>query len=303
MSTPLAAVGHGQQRNIAEDLWSRIDAEFLASAGWNPLTETLVPQADHPLLGFRQCRVQGCQTEAATADGLCVTCQNAYAASDMTIDEFAAGGRVRRLRRGEIICAVRGCPRPCQNNNNNLCQVHNNQRKRLKLSVAQFVDHPAAQPLPGFGVCRVAVCDRPARYRRGLCGTHYARWWAEGRQGLPTDLDAWCLTAAPIASGHQVILRGLSARCRPRSSSASSNGANAASSPTSTAADLRPPPPRCGGRDHRRLRRHGLPRHVRRLGQELQSALSRGATRRPSRARTPGTWASSVAAENDWISQ
>lgn len=289
MSTPLAAVGHGQQRNIAEDLWSRIDAEFLASAGWNPLTETLVPQADHPLLGFRQCRVQGCQTEAATADGLCVTCQNAYAASDMTIDEFAAGGRVRKLRRGEIICAVRGCPRPCQNNNNNLCQVHNNQRKRLKLSVAQFVDHPAAQPLPGLGLCRVAVCDRAARYRCGLCGTHYARWWAEGRRGVPIDLDAWCLTTFPIASGHQVILRGLSAqvqaeilygiqqRCRRGVITylyqlrIFTRRLRAADITTIADFDVTE-----------------LPRHVRRLVEELQSALSRGAT--PANEQRKDTW-------------
>src|SRR4029079_18171434 len=82
--------------------------------------------------------------------------------------------------------------------------------QRLNLSAVQFVNHPAAQTLPGFGVCRVPVCDRQAPYRRGLCGTHYGRWWDQHRKGLTTDFDAWCRAASPIASGHAVIMRGLS---------------------------------------------------------------------------------------------
>ena len=157
--------------------------------------------------------------------------------------------------------------------------MHENQRKRLDLSAQQFVNHPTTQPLPGFGVCRVPVCDRQARYLRGLCGTHYARWWDQDRQGLTTDFDAWCRTAAPIASGHAVIMRGLSSavqaeillglqeRCR--------RGV------ITYLSQLRI--------FTRRLRSAGvvtiadfdvvqLPRHVRRLGQELQDAISRGAT-------------------------
>jgi integrase len=168
-------------------------------------------------------------------------------------------------------------PGPCQNNNIMLCQVHNNHRKRLKLSATQFVDHPAAKPLPGFGVCRVPVCDRAARYWRGLCGTHYARWWADGRKGMSIDLDAWCQAASPVANGHAVILRGLSShvqaeilfglqqRCR--------RGVitylyqlrifirrfRAAGAVTIADVDVTQ-----------------LPRHVRRLVQELQDAIARG---------------------------
>jgi hypothetical protein len=111
VSAPLVVVGGGRQRDATRDLWSRIDAEFLTTAGWNSLTETLAPQADHPLLGFRPCRVQGCRTEAGSLDGLCVTCRKAYKSSGKSIDEFAVGGPVRKLMRGEVICAVRDCPR------------------------------------------------------------------------------------------------------------------------------------------------------------------------------------------------
>jgi hypothetical protein len=279
VSTVLAAVSDPRPQSATEDPWSRLDAEFLTTAGWDPATETLAPPPDHPLLGFRSCRVQGCRSEAGPADGFCVTCRKAYQLSGMSVEEFATAGPVRQLRRGEVICAVGDCPRPCRNNSITLCQAHDDQRKRLDLSAAQFVNHPAAQPLPGFGVCRVPVCDRQARYLRGLCGTHYARWWDQDRKGLTTDFDAWCRAASPIASGHAVIMRGLSSavqaeilfglqeRCR--------RGV------ITYLYQLRI--------FTRRLRAAGvvsiadlevarLPRHVRRLGQELQDAVSRGST-------------------------
>ena len=64
VSAVLAAVGDSRPQRTNEDPWSRLDAEFLTTAGWNPETETLAPQPDHPLLGFRCCRVQGCRAEA-----------------------------------------------------------------------------------------------------------------------------------------------------------------------------------------------------------------------------------------------
>jgi hypothetical protein len=51
--------------------------------------------------------------------------------SGMSVEEFATAGPVRQLRRGEVICAVGDCPRPCRNNSITLCQVHDDQRKRL----------------------------------------------------------------------------------------------------------------------------------------------------------------------------
>ena len=95
MSAVLAAVGDLQPEGTNEDPWSRLDAEFLATAGWNPLAEILAPQPDHPLLGFRCCRVQGCRSEAQRADGFCVTCRKAYQLCGMSVEEFAAAGPVR----------------------------------------------------------------------------------------------------------------------------------------------------------------------------------------------------------------
>ena len=70
---------------------------------------------------------------------------------------------------------------------------------------------PRAEPLPGFGPCRVVVCTRQAHARRGLCRAHDVRWREQHRAGMlaVTDFGAWCRSSAPVASGHEVVLRGL----------------------------------------------------------------------------------------------
>ncbi|HWX98763.1 MAG TPA: hypothetical protein VNY55_02485, partial [Mycobacterium sp.] len=60
-----------------------------------------------------------------------MTCRKAYQLSGMPVEEFATAGPVRKLRRGEVICAVGDCPRPCRNNSITLCQAHDDHRKRL----------------------------------------------------------------------------------------------------------------------------------------------------------------------------
>lgn len=206
MTALLAAVGDRRRPQIdADEPWSRLDPEFLRCAGWNQSTETLAPHPDHPLLDFRPCQVQGCGSEALP-DGLCTTCSKAYRRSGAAWEEFVAAGPVRKKRVGEVICAVHGCPRPARSR---LCAIHGAQCNRLGLSLAEFVEHPAAQPLPGFGECQVTACDRRAHCRRGLCRPHDARWWAQRRDGLTTDFEVWCQTTWPVARGHEVVLRGL----------------------------------------------------------------------------------------------
>ena len=193
----------------AEELWRRLDQGFLADAGWDPRTQTLAPAADHPLLGFRPCSVRGCEGQGWLPGGLCATCHQVYQRTELGIEEFIAVGPVRNKHYGEAICQVGGCPRPARNNRLVFCNTHDNHRKRLGLSATRFVEHPEARPLPGFGPCRVAVCERQAHCRRGLCRAHDVRWWQQHRHGLTSDFERWCRSASPVASGHQVVLRGL----------------------------------------------------------------------------------------------
>ncbi len=48
-------------------LAGRIDAAFLAEAGWDAGTWVLTLPAEHPLLGRTFCRAPGCQTTSAAS--------------------------------------------------------------------------------------------------------------------------------------------------------------------------------------------------------------------------------------------
>jgi integrase len=195
----------------AEDLWRHLDPAFLCEAGWNPKTQTLAPPPGHPLLGYRLCLVRGCAGQGLTPDGFCATCRKARRRSDLSAEEFIAAGPVRARHGGEVICSVKGCPRPVRTRRLQLCYTHEHRRRHLGLSLAEFRQHPQAQPLPGFGPCKVAVCTRQAHARRGLCRAHDVRWWEQHRAGAVTaaDFGAWCRSSAPVASGHEVVMRGL----------------------------------------------------------------------------------------------
>jgi integrase len=208
---PVNYAGRAGKEFRAEDLWRLLDPGFLAEARWDPRGEVLAPAPDHPLLGFRVCRVLGCQGHALLPEQLCATCRGAYRRSDLSMEEFVAAGPARVKRCGEAICTVEGCPRPVRTSRLQLCNTHEHHRKRLQLPLAAFLVHPQAKPLPGFGICQVVVCTRQAHGRRGLCRAHDVRWWEQHRGSTVTvaDFKTWCCSSGPVASGHEVVLRGL----------------------------------------------------------------------------------------------
>ena len=194
-----------------EDLRRHLDPVFLAGAGWNPKTRVLAPSPDHPLLGYRICLVRGCAGQGLVPDDLCATCHSTRQRSDLGMEEFIAAGPVRARHCGEVICSADGCPRPVRTSRLRLCHTHEHRRRQLGLVLADFLWHPRAEPLPGFGPCKVVVCTRQAHARRGLCRAHDVRWQEQHRAGMlaVTDFGAWCRSSAPVASGHEVVLRGL----------------------------------------------------------------------------------------------
>ncbi len=56
-------------------LAGRIDAAFLAEAGWDAAAWVLTLPAEHPLLGRTFCCAPGCQTTCAAATRVCLDCQ------------------------------------------------------------------------------------------------------------------------------------------------------------------------------------------------------------------------------------
>lgn len=211
MTAGLARVAGPIPRDEAAELWRHLDEAFLTAAGWDPRTEVLAPPADHPLLGFRPCQVHGCAGEAGVPDGLCTACRSNFRRSDLGMPEFLAAGPARTRHYGELICAVRGCPRPARNHQLGTCTAHERERERLNLPLAAFLEHPGLKPRPSFGECRVSACQRQAHSRRsGLCKPHETRW-RKDRGGQATDFEEWCRSAYPVArTGHELVLHGLS---------------------------------------------------------------------------------------------
>ena len=213
MSASLAVLSPSRpQDDGAQDLWKYLEQAFLDEAGWDPGTETLAPRPGHPLLGYRLCLVRGCAGQGRVPDGFCDTCRKSRQQSDLSDGEFIASGPARDRHCGEVICSAEGCPRPVRTMRIRLCNTHEHRQRSLRLPLEEFLRQPGAEPLPGFGPCKVAVCTRQAHARRGLCRPHDVRWWEQYRAGLAetADFSAWCRSSSPVASGHEVVMRGLS---------------------------------------------------------------------------------------------
>jgi integrase len=177
----------------SDRLGDAVDYALLVSVGWDPTTRTLTPDRDHPLLGYRVCRVTGCELEAWDACGLCTGCQQIFKTSgEADIKAFCDKGAPRRNRSRDrccLVCRVPGMERPV--GTNDLCSSCDGLRRRRRQSVEAYVDgdegYPPALPRPTLGICTVASCERlAARPATGLCGAHDGAWRLAGRPELTT---------------------------------------------------------------------------------------------------------------------
>jgi hypothetical protein len=92
-------------------LTAAINYPLLVGLGWDRATQVLVPDRDHPLLGYPLCRVAGCALEAWDRGGLCTGCRDRFKASwTCDLDAFCAGGRRVRTGRGTDAAWSAGCP-------------------------------------------------------------------------------------------------------------------------------------------------------------------------------------------------
>ncbi len=203
----------GEDR-AADRLAAAIDCQVLAAAGWNPATQVLVPDRNHPLLGYRVCRVAGCELEAPDPSGLCSGCRDRFARAGGTgIEAFCRSGPGRKNRSRDrlcLVCRVPGFERPV--GTNDLCSSCDGLRRRRGQSVDAFVhgdtNHPPASPRPGLGTCTAASCQRLAAHPgTGLCGAHDSAWRLAGRP----ELAAFRRTASPCLGDRagRVVLAGL----------------------------------------------------------------------------------------------
>src|SRR5487761_1232584 len=194
-------------------LAGRIDAAFLAEAGWDPGTWVLTLPAEHPLLGRTFCRAPGCQTTCAAATRVCLDCQRRLAAAGLDLEDVARlpppQGK-RWLGTGDGTCRVTGCPRPWVMSRQPLCPEHLGQRERLGVSIAGFTARPDVTALPSHGTCAVASCPRQLPGHDAVyCDAHLQRLRVLRRAGQHLDEAAWRVIEPPVPRAGQVSLAGL----------------------------------------------------------------------------------------------
>lgn len=156
-----------------------VDPAFLAEAGWDPARQILVFAPQHPLLGRRICRAEGCATTATAASGVCGSCRKRLIENGL--DEFEVAAlppRERRSqRRGPECCRVPGCAREWLSLRSGLCSAHAEQKRRMPgVGFSAFLTHQTVKPLPLLPDCSVQACVRQRRHPAGLyCDAHQQR--------------------------------------------------------------------------------------------------------------------------------
>jgi integrase len=186
-----------------------LDAAFLAETGWDEVDLVLRPPADHRLLGRPVCRAPGCRITTHSASRICRGCSTALARCGLAADDIAA--LPARERTGPGRCAVLGCPREWKSAPRRLCTAHEHQRaKTLKLTLDEFLAHPAVTPLLPCGPCAVSSCTRDRRSGKGAyCYAHEQRFRAARCADPSLDEQTWRATVSAASEPGRISLRGL----------------------------------------------------------------------------------------------
>ena len=203
----------------AARLAAMIDPSFLAAAGWDPAGRVLSLPAGHPLLGWRSCRVRGCDSAARVQwSGVCWRCMTRLKKLGMTGEQIAGGRDLPPRPAGEeLLCAVPGCRREATGFRRDappattgLCRAHKAQFHRKKAaSLEEYLAAPGVRPLGPDETCAVTSCSRPGSQSLGYCPGHYLRW-RQARSAAPgLGRRAWEQAESPVARAGQVSLHGL----------------------------------------------------------------------------------------------
>jgi len=211
----------------SQSLDTLIDYDFLRGLGWDEQSQLIRLPPEHPVVGWKPCRNPLCQVMAARRQqrqGFCDGCDLRRLSRGMTAEEFlTAGESISRVGfRGEDTrpCRVPDCQRPIRDRRLKLCNAH---LTHVKLTinthateddVQTFLASGNAKPLPSWGECRVACCDRVAGNPKLLCYTHRDRWVRHLKVHPETPFDHWCATTSSISESGVINLRALPDRLR-----------------------------------------------------------------------------------------
>jgi integrase len=192
---------------------ARLDPLFLADAGWDEATSTLMIPPGHALLSWTVCVNPACSGGATLRSGLCHTCQSRWKRSGLGMQDFLGSMEAAKKKPRER-CVVPKCARMWASSGVKLCEPHRSRFRKLGLSSEEFFAHPLVKPMPPLGTCGVAACTRERELTTSpYCQAHKMKWTRLVRDGEPEAANEarWARTEAP-APGHpgEVPLTGLS---------------------------------------------------------------------------------------------
>lgn len=196
------------------EVLAAITPDFAAVVQWNIDDRVLVFPQDHPMLGWKECRVPNCGKPSSCTVGICHGCYRRWDADGRPdVAAFTVIPKPPGRGYGVVeLCTVEGCQRPWKSRRTALCLAHDAQRRNLQVDLEEFRGHPDVAPHPSLGPCLVASCTRDRAGRGAYCTAHYVRWQNARREDADADEHRWRRTASAIAEDNHVSLRGLPIR-------------------------------------------------------------------------------------------
>jgi hypothetical protein len=142
----VTAVSHptapAEEDEVTSRLRAHLDLDFLAKIGWIEETLTWRPPREDALVGYRVCRITGCNTVIGHRRQWCHACTNQWRTTGLSEEEFQTVHRRDVKEWDETICAVGHCERPTKTGRSKVCTAHQWHFQSSGQSFEQFLARP-----------------------------------------------------------------------------------------------------------------------------------------------------------------
>ncbi|MFE0695678.1 tyrosine-type recombinase/integrase [Streptomyces sp. NPDC058869] len=186
-----------------------VEDSFAKLISWDEDLRMISLPQDHPMLGWRQCRVTACE-KSAGGPGLCRACLLRFRNQNLSMEEYLKDASPSGRTVGSLACLVPGCDRQWRSRQYPLCWRHDREQQVRGLSVEEYLADPDVRAFSSFGVCQVAACMRSRDgWVTQYCAAHrqQVRLTRVKEPGL--DEELWQRVAAPIAENADINLRAV----------------------------------------------------------------------------------------------